>query len=62
MAGEAFTCPNSNPRTQPGKESLHVGEGENQRERESYKYVGREREDHSLAPAGATLTRKLAEC
>ena len=34
MAGEAFTCPNSNPRTQPGKESLHVGEGENQRERE----------------------------
>ena len=57
MAGAAFTCPNSNPRTQPGKESPHVGEGE----RESYEYVERARENHSLVPAGATLTRKLAE-
>lgn len=30
-------------------------------ERESYEYVERARENHSLVPAGATLTRKLAE-
>lgn len=39
----------------------HMLGGERTRERENYKYVGRARENHSLVPAGATLTRKLAE-
>ena len=58
---QLLLVPTVTPERSLEKRAHMLGGRENQRERENYKYVGRARENHSLVPAGATLTRKLAE-